>query len=157
MWGHIKNGIQRVLAALPKDVVVAGALGIGDAVAAGNLIAFNGAVPRAGESFHVWRVIDDPSREIKRYGLYHSYCKTGGLPYDLAVTAALLVLKHYLGDQIVIVSDGGNAEWDAAKALCYKTFGWGPEWTFLGDAKELTLYDGTLGGMKKQATGSVPV
>lgn len=128
-------------------------MGIGDPVVAGNLIAFNGAVPRSGESFHVWRVIENPGRETKRYGKFHAFCKTGGLPYDLAVTAALLVLKHYLGDQIVIVSDGGNAEWVAAKTLCYKTLGWGPEWTFLGGAESpLTEYDGTLGGMVEKVT-----
>ena len=47
-----------------------------------------------------------------------SYCKTEYLPYDLGVKCALVILKHYLGDRIRIMSDGTNDDWNDAKQLC---------------------------------------
>lgn len=40
-----------------------------------------------------------------------NFCKTAQKPYDLAVTACLIVLKHYLGETIDVSSDGQGEDW----------------------------------------------
>lgn len=47
------------------------------------------------------------------------FCKTARKPYDLYVAAALMLLKHHLGDVIEIDSDGGNNE-EEAEALAFR-------------------------------------
>lgn len=40
-----------------------------------------------------------------------NFCKTARKPYDLVVTACLIVLKHRLGDAFSVSSDGYKHEW----------------------------------------------
>ena len=63
-----------------------------------------------------------------------SYCKTEKLPYDLGVKCALVILKHYLGDQIRVMSDGTDEEWQDAKQLCLSCLGYGAD--FILDKEE---------------------
>lgn len=58
-------------------------------------------------------------------GLYFEFCKTAFRPYDLAVTAFLIIAKHYLGDRFVVTSDGEQAQWDDARRLCAEYLGYG--------------------------------
>ena len=46
------------------------------------------------------------------------------LPYDQLVAATMLVIKHHLGDDVVIKSDGEHrsATWNAALNLYLRTF-----------------------------------
>ena len=60
-------------------------------------------------------------------GLYIDYVKTGFRPYDVAVTAALIVAKHYLRDQFVVNSNGADAQWLDAREICQRVLGYG-EW-----------------------------
>lgn len=50
------------------------------------------------------------------------FCKTANKPYDTAVVAALILLKHYMGDAVGVSSDGDAAEWleglRLAKTVC---------------------------------------
>lgn len=46
----------------------------------------------------------------ERLGSLWDFTKTARKPYDLAVCAILLVLKHHLGNQIRISSDGDREE-----------------------------------------------
>lgn len=58
-------------------------------------------------------------------GLYFDCCKTRFKPYDVAVTAFLIVAKHHLGSQIIVKSDGGPEGWMDAKRLCQQYLGYG--------------------------------
>ena len=46
-----------------------------------------------------------------------SFCKTAHKPYDLMVTACLLVYNHYSPDTIELSSDGNNADWEDGVAF----------------------------------------
>jgi hypothetical protein len=52
-------------------------------------------------------------------------CKTAFKPYDLAVTAALLIAKHHWGEKITIASSGEEAEWSDARQVCQLVLGYG--------------------------------
>jgi hypothetical protein len=59
----------------------------------------------------------------------------------LAVTAFLLIAKHYLKEAIEIKSDGGNDDWFDAKLLCHVKLGYG---------YELMIVDGVLKEVEKE-------
>ncbi|KKN06185.1 hypothetical protein LCGC14_1079920 [marine sediment metagenome] len=62
-------------------------------------------------------------------GRYFDFTKTAFKPYDLAVNAALIIIKHYLGDKIAVVSDGEMKDWQDAIDICQNAFGYGKEFT----------------------------
>jgi hypothetical protein len=66
-------------------------------------------------------------------GKYFGFCKTAFKPYDWAVTAFLIIAKHYLGDRILVHSDGTSANWHDARLICQIELGYGME--FKGDDK----------------------
>lgn len=68
-------------------------------------------------------------------GFWFAFCKTAFRPYDLAVTAALLVAKRHLGDAILVSSDGEDAHWFDAKLLCQMELGYGLEFTINSDGE----------------------
>ena len=47
-----------------------------------------------------------------------NFVKTGMRPYDIAVTACLLMLRYRFRDGVVISSDGNTKEWAAGQELC---------------------------------------
>ena len=51
--------------------------------------------------------------------------KTAFRPYDIAVTAALLIAKRHLSDHLTIHSNGADAQWRDAKSLCQNVLGYG--------------------------------
>ena len=69
------------------------------------------------------KVSEDATR---LHGCFWDFCKTVRKPYDLAVCAILLVLKHHLGSQIRISSDGGREpeEWIPAEELVKEVLGY---------------------------------
>lgn len=71
-------------------------------------------------------------------GFYFDFCKTGFRPYDLAVTAFLLIAKHYLKDKIIIKTDGENTHWFDPKLLCQLELGYGIEYK-INDEGELII------------------
>lgn len=70
--------------------------------------------------------------EPENKGKVFNFCKTAFRPYDIAVTACLIIAKHHLGDRIVIKTDGEDPQWQDAKMLCYKVLGYGPECESIG-------------------------
>jgi len=82
-------------------VPLAGFEGTGEPVFTDNSVAFNGVGNARCEPFKVH------DTEFDRHGRPEtfSFCKTEGLPYDLAVKAALVILKEHLGDSIKVMSD----------------------------------------------------
>lgn len=51
------------------------------------------------------------------------FCKTNQKPYDVVVVACLCILKHYLGDNIVVNSDGESLDWIQGLELARKSTG----------------------------------
>jgi hypothetical protein len=64
------------------------------------------------------------SRPIER-GLFCEGVKTAFRPYDVAVTAALLIAKRHLHEQLVVHSNGRDAQWADARELCQRILGYG--------------------------------
>jgi hypothetical protein len=66
-----------------------------------------------------------PGEKLEENGLYGEYVKTGFRPYDVAVTTALLIAKHHLGDRFLVHSNGGDAQWSDARRICQQVLGYG--------------------------------
>jgi hypothetical protein len=58
-------------------------------------------------------------------GKYFDFCKTAFRPYDLAVTAFLVIAKHHLSERILVRSDGTMMHWIDAVKLCQNVLGYG--------------------------------
>jgi hypothetical protein len=52
-----------------------------------------------------------------------AFCKTAYKPYDLVVTACLIVFKNYFKDNFIVSSDGNDSDWQEAKEICHKVLG----------------------------------
>ena len=104
-----------------SGVPLGGKDGTGKAIFRADLIEFNGRKPNDFETFAVERVVTARDGEPRVF----EFCKTRQMPYDLAVQAALIVLKHHLGDDISVSSDGDDADWQRGRAACQKWLGYG--------------------------------
>ncbi len=60
-------------------------------------------------------------------GWQFNFCKTAYKPYDIAVTAFLIITKHILKKEIWISSDGETQHWADGRILCQKVLGFGVE------------------------------
>jgi hypothetical protein len=70
-------------------------------------------------------VIAEASLQPNRQGFYFEFVKTAFRPYDIAVTAALLIAKRHLRDQLIVHSDGRDTQWADARDLCQRVLGYG--------------------------------
>lgn len=86
-------------------------------------IIFNGIKEQGCEPFF-FKKLEIPRQLGKPV---FSYCKTEKLPYDLCVKCVLVILKHYLGDRIEVMSDGTDEDWKDAKQLCHSCLGYGSD------------------------------
>jgi hypothetical protein len=75
----------------------------------------------AYETFHFPR--EQRTRENLAY--LNDAVKTNRRPYDLAVSAFLLIAKKHIGSRFEIHSDGRDAWWDEARELCQRILGYG--------------------------------
>ena len=112
------------------EVMLAGPMSEGMPIFNSDAIMFNGIKGQNCEPFSIRR-LEEP-RKPRSY--VFSYCKTEKLPYDLCVKSVLVILKHYLGDQIQVMSDGDDEDWSDAKQLCMSNLGYGAE--FILSSKE---------------------
>ena len=91
-----------------------------------------------------FRYPPDP-RENEQAGQPAGYdcCNTDMMPYDQLVAATMLVIKHHLGDDVVVKSDGDycSGTWGAAVNLYLRTF---PE----RDVPNLDNWPGARGHVK---------
>lgn len=111
---------QKVLPQI--GITLAGFEGTGSPVFEDDVIVFNGA-GGACEPFEIHQT------EFDRRGrkIVWSFCKTEHLPYDLCVQVVLIVMKHHLGDAIVVTSDGTDNDWATARRTCQQHLGYGEE------------------------------
>lgn len=87
-------------------------------------VAFTGAGAARFEDFFLTRRFEHPER-VKEDGRCFSFCKTGGRPYDLAVTSCLLVAKRHFGDALQVGTDGRDGDWQRAREVCEAALGYG--------------------------------
>jgi hypothetical protein len=66
-------------------------------------------------------------RDSKEIGRFFQFCKTAYKPYDLAVTVFLVIAKHYLGERLLVSSDGEIQHWTEAVGICNRAFGYGDD------------------------------
>lgn len=107
-------------------LLVRGPLGTGDPVLSDMEVAFNGdeAAGLDHETFVVERVYQPyPQDTPDLSGRFFGFCKTARKPYDLAVTAALLLLQRHFGSAVRVCSDGTPQEWEPALELVTQVFG----------------------------------
>ena len=68
------------------------------------------------------REVMNPANQVGKFG---EFTKTAYKPYDLAVNVCLVIAKHYLGDKLVVRSDGDNSNWEEGKQLVQHFLGYG--------------------------------
>lgn len=90
-------------------------------------IIFNGLGEESHETFVLQQKLDKDDFHTKEKGFYFNFTKTARKPYDIAVTACLVIAKHYLEDQIIVTSDGDMEEWRPAMTLCQDILGYGED------------------------------
>jgi len=117
------ENVVRVLAQL-KGIYIAGGDGQGEPEITNNVIYFNGSGDESCEPFYFPRIVEANdyimgSGHHGPQGTFFCFCKTRQAPYDLAVTACLLVIKQYLGDHIIVRSDGEDKDWIDARMFCH--------------------------------------
>jgi hypothetical protein len=66
-------------------------------------------------------------------GKWFEFCKTAQKPYDIAVTAFLVIAKHYLGDAIIVRSDGEMSDWTLGIGIVVQTLKYGDDFILDGD------------------------
>lgn len=78
------------------------------------------------ETFHFPRSLPlDLAGDPEANGMYIGFTKTAFRPYDIAVTAALLIAKRNLKDQFIVHTDGTEQQWSDAKRICQEVLGYG--------------------------------
>jgi hypothetical protein len=108
----IKSDLEHVLSCIQKDknFKLCGGFGEGEPRITDTEVWFNGDASEdldhetfALELFETgnYRTVDETDKE----GVY-CFCKTNRKPYDFAVMISLMVIKHHLGSDFKISSDG---------------------------------------------------
>jgi len=110
-WKRITKDVRLVLAKLPKDCKIDDQNG-GVPIINDEMIWFNGVGDGEYETFH-----------LAAGAQTFEFCKTAMKPYDLAVTAVLLIAKHH-HKAFDVSSDGKPEEWAPAKKLVKKVLGY---------------------------------
>jgi hypothetical protein len=130
-----------VLALDNKGVKLGDGLGEGVPIITPNEITFNGLGEE--ESHETCSLPQDISGERflqpcdENKDLYFTFCKTARKPYDLAVTALLIIAKHHLRERIRVSSDGEDSDWSEAKALCQLLLRYGSEFKLADELTEV--------------------
>jgi hypothetical protein len=106
--------IERVLASL--DIELAGFEGHGAPIFKPDVVVFNGTNRASCEPFEIHQTEFDRRGRPDTF----SFCKTQGLPYDLAVKIALVTLKLHFGTQLIVTSDQPNSAWSKARDIVAK-------------------------------------
>jgi hypothetical protein len=83
------------------------------------MIRFNGIGEGGHETFLLVR---DNKDEPKEDGTIFNFCKTAQKPYDLCVTACLILAKYHFKDAVNVSSDGEASDWQEAVEVVNKVF-----------------------------------
>jgi len=107
------------------DVPLTGPMSKGNPICNSKEIIFNGIKGQDCEPFSI-KISEQPRRSDQ---LVFSYCKTEKLPYDICVKSVLIILKHYLGENIEIMTDGTIEDWSDAIDICMQGLGYGKDFS----------------------------
>ena len=105
------------------EIPLSGSGGTGNPVFTSDDILFNGAAGLTCEDFCFSRTHIPKRKREKAF----AYCKTEGLPYDICVRVALIILKHFLGKMIIVASDSQDDNWQKAREFCQTHLGYGKD------------------------------
>lgn len=112
----IKEDLIHILPCLQKDkdFILGGAIGKGNPEITDSVVCFNGdaATNNNFETFAIqlfetghYYKIEEQEKEV------FGFCKTARRPYDIAVCISLMVIKHHLGSDFRISTDGDLDDW----------------------------------------------
>lgn len=73
---------------------------------------------------------DGVGRSSYEVGRIFGFCKTAYRPYDLVVTAVLLLYRHHFPQEVTLSSDGGREHWLEGQHLVWMSCGFTPEIMF---------------------------
>lgn len=111
-----------------QDFVLRGGLGEGEPRINENEVWFNGDGTNNQdldlETFAIDLFEAGNYRKVEEYekeGVF-GFCKTARKPYDFAVMISLMVIKHHIGSDFSISSDGDFNEWEEAVIYYEKYF-----------------------------------
>ena len=113
--------VQDFKALLPYLPPLADPMGEGKPVLEPHFLAFNGQAP---EDYEAFTFPDLTTESETRPGYLFDFCKTEHRPYDLAVVAALTLLRWHLGSAIVVESDGSLEDFAKGTELVVRVLGY---------------------------------
>jgi len=108
------EGVKHIVATAQEAGIA-----IGDEEYDDTKVVFNGVGADAHETFYV--SVDE---------LESNFCKTARKPYDIAVTASLILAKKIFGDIIKVSSDGNWSDWESGQLLYESVYDIQPESVF---------------------------
>lgn len=106
------------------------------------------------ESFVFERQRETPEWQTKDKdfdGRAFDCCKTAFRPYDIAVTAFLLIAKRHIENRISVKTDGEDGHWWDAKMLCQSVLGYGADYQIQGDELKPIAGEEPYKPVRKQA------
>ena len=93
-------------------------------------IWFNGIEENSHETFCLFDKLADLENENENSyvsrnekGYVFTFCKTAYKPYDVVVTACLIALRYYMGNDVRVNSDGEKKDWFAGLRLAKDALG----------------------------------
>lgn len=110
-FAELVEGVKQIVATAEEAGIA-----IGEQVYESGYFSFNGVDAGAHETFS----IDIRTQE-------EDFCKTAEKPYDMAVTASLILAKKIFGDDIEIRSDGNWSDWESGQLLYESVYDIQPE------------------------------
>jgi hypothetical protein len=110
-FSELVEGVKQIVATAEEAGIA-----IGEQVYESGYFSFNGVDGGAHETFS----IDIQTQE-------EDFCKTAEKPYDMAVTASLILAKKIFGEDIVIRSDGNWSDWESGQLLYESVYNIQPE------------------------------
>jgi hypothetical protein len=126
----VRQSFARAVAASKRvvehlQIPLAGYDGTGDPIFKDDAIVFNGRAPAACEAFEIHQ------QEFDRRGRnrFFQFAKTNHAPYDICVRVSLICFKHFLGEEIRVMSDAPDAEWEKARQVCHEVLGFGADFS----------------------------
>ena len=141
-WGGFLADVKKVHARLPDytntaggfysgyPLKIAGGDGTGKPIFNSTRVVFNGGGKPGQDLEHETfflektlskKEITDRFTTEKPVGYYFNFCKTARKPYDLFVTAVLLLAKQHFKTRILVSSDGDYEDWEEAYNLLVRT------------------------------------
>jgi hypothetical protein len=110
-FAEFLEGVKQIVATAEEAGIE-----IGEQKYESDYVSFNGVGTGAHETFYI---------ELPSYD--DGFCKTAQKPYDMVVTASLILAKKIFGADISIKSDGKWTDWESGQLLYESVYDIQPE------------------------------